>query len=326
MDLRRISLVLLLFILTLLTFSRNIFWKDALHLWSDVMKKSPLKIRPCINLGGAYIHANDLQMAKDTFLRCAELINRKVMEEGVVYYLIAQIEVYLNLAAIYGNQGNIDMAMEFLRKAYDVDPELPKTNYAIAFAYMEKNDLDSAEPYLLKAISIAEDAKAYFLYGELKEKKGLYDEALELYRRAVELDPKNSLYRVRLGYIYKIKNMPESAEIEWQRATGIDPLNVEAYVNLGSLYYENGLIRKAYTYYRKALEIKPDSIEALLGAGNAVDEMGNHPLAIEYYERALQIDPQNPLIYENLAIALKRMGDFGSARDAMNKARELKRR
>ncbi len=295
-------------------------------LWSDVTRKSPLKIRPCLNLGSEYIKRYDFQMAKDTFLRCAELINKKVLEEGVVYYLLAQVELYLNLAVLYGSQGNRDMAMEFLKKAYDANPDSSKVNYAIAYAYMENNDIESAESYLKRAISFQENPKAYFLYGELMEHKDLYDEALKLYKRAVELEPENNLYRVRLGYIYKIKNMPEDAEKEWQKAIRLNPSNVDAYVNLGSLYYEKGLIKKAYSYYIKALEIKPDSVDALIGAGNAVDEMGNHPLAIEYYERALKIDPGNPLIYENLAIVLKRMGDIRASEEAMKKAHKLRKR
>lgn len=269
------------------------------------MRKSPGKIRPYINLAGAYLMRNMLEEALSVLFKTTEVFRDEIMS-GNIYYLRAGLEIYLNFAALYGMKGDINRAMEFLQKAYETMPDSPKVNYALAYGYMEKGDLRSAETYIIQALRLAEDPKAYSLYAELLERQNRPDEAIRAIERAIFLEPENSSYLTRLGYLLRVTGKVEEAEKAWLKARDINPEDPEPYVNLGSLNYEKGRLKTAYVYYRKALELDPNSYEALVGAGNVADELGNPALAKEYYERAMKIAPERKEAYREYKEVLKR--------------------
>ncbi|MCX7794756.1 MAG: tetratricopeptide repeat protein [Thermodesulfovibrionales bacterium] len=304
---KKFILSIVILILTLLTLSRNSVWKDDLILWQDVVRKSPGKIRPYINLAGSYLMRNRLDDALAVLFKTTEVFS-DVIRSGNLYYLKAGLEIYLNFAAIYGMKGDIKRAMEFLQKAYETMPDSPKVNYAFAFGLMERGDLERAEQYLKNAIALAEDPRAYSLFSELCERQGRIDEAIIYIERASYLEPENSNYLTRLGYLLRLKGRLDEAEKAWLKAIRLDKNNADAYVNLGSLMYERGFLKKAYEYYRRALEIDPNSYEALVGAGNVIDELGNYSIAKEMYERAMKIDPQRKEAYIEYQKILKRQG------------------
>jgi|GEM_PF-4349968 len=305
MSVKFVLLLLISLLLITATLLRNSVWKDDLILWQDIIRKSPHKIRPYINLAGTLLMRNRLDEALSVLFKATEVFKKEILS-GNLYYLRAGLEIYLNFAAIYGLKGDINMAMEFLQKALETMPDSPKANYAMAYGLMEKGDLNKAEEYLKVAISLAEDPKAYSLYSELCERQGRFDCAISHLERAIYLEPENTGYLTRLGYLYKTADRPDDAEKAWLRAVSLGSREPEPYVNLGSLNYEKGKLRLAYRYYQRALEIDPSSYEALVGAGNVADELGNLALAKEYYEKAMKIAPDRKEAYIEYEKAIKR--------------------
>nr|2AVP_A Chain A, synthetic consensus TPR protein [Methanothrix harundinacea 6Ac] len=68
-------------------------------------------------------------------------------------------------------------------------------------------------------------AEAWYNLGNAYYKQGDYDEAIEYYQKALELDPRSA----------------------------------EAWYNLGNAYYKQGDYDEAIEYYQKALELDPRS-------------------------------------------------------------------
>ncbi len=305
MSARFFLLLIISLLLIVATLTRNSLWKDDLILWQDIVRKSPHKIRPYINLAGTLLMRQRLDEALSVLFKATEVFKEEILS-GNLYYLRAGLEIYLNFAAIYGLKGDINRAMEFLQKALETMPDSPKANYAMAFGLMEKGQLNKAEEYLEVAISLAEDPKAYSLYSELCERQERFDCAISHLERAVYLEPENTGYLTRLGYLYKTTGRLKDAEKAWLRAVSLGSREPEPYLNLGSLNYERGKLRSAYRYYQKALERDPNSYEALVGAGNVADELGNLALAKEYYQRAIKVAPERKEAYIEYERAIKR--------------------
>jgi Flp pilus assembly protein TadD len=302
----RYTLIILISLLLIIaTLLRNSVWKDDLFLWQDVIKKSPHKIRPYINLAGTLLMRNRLDESLSVLFKATEVFKEEILS-GNLYYLRAGLEIFLNFAAIYGTKGDINRAMEFLQKALETMPDSPKANYAMAYGLMEKGSLKEAEEYLRTALSLAEDPKAYSLYSELCERQKRLDCAIGHLERALYLEPENTSYLTRLGYLYKTAGRLKDAEKAWLRAVSLGSREPEPYINLGSLNYERGKLRSAYRYYQRALEIDPNSYEALVGAGNVIDELGNLALAKEYYEKAMKVAPERKEAYIEYERAIRR--------------------
>jgi tetratricopeptide (TPR) repeat protein len=316
---RKAVAVFLSVLLCGVTAARNQVWREPLSLWTDVVNKSPRKIRPYINLASAYIDGRDFDRALDVLFKTTKVF-KDTLFSGNLYYVSAAVEIYTNFAVMYGAKGDLNMAEEFLLKALETSPTSAKTLYALGYLYIEKGDTRRAESFLQNAVSKGSEAKADFLYADLLEKSGKDREALEHMEKAVWFEPDNANFRNRLGILLRSNGRPDEAEKQWLEASRLAPLFAEPCINLGSLMYERGLVRKAYKHYRRALELAPGSYEALVGAGNAMDEMGNHPMAVETYGRAISADPRRPEAYVNLGIALERAGRKEEAREAYRNA------
>jgi Flp pilus assembly protein TadD len=67
-----------------------------------------------------------------------------------------------------------------------------------------------------------------------------------------------------------------------------------------------------------------ESADRQIDFGLKVAQKGLWQEARFRFERAAQADPQNAAAFNNLAVALEQMGDFAGARQAYEKALELK--
>ena len=65
--------VIIVLVLCICTYQRNMLYRDQLSLWSDTVAKSPLKARPHNNLGHAYALVGDWDRAIEEFRTAAQL-------------------------------------------------------------------------------------------------------------------------------------------------------------------------------------------------------------------------------------------------------------
>ena len=79
---------------------------------------------------------------------------------------------------------------------------------------------------------------------------------------------------------------------EFTKAIEIDPNYAEAYNNRGLAYYYTWEYDLAVADYDKAIEIDPDYADAYNNRGNAYADNGQYDLAIADYDRAIEIDPK----------------------------------
>jgi tetratricopeptide (TPR) repeat protein len=90
-----------------------------------------------------------------------------------------------NLAVAVGEE-HPDQAVQLCRKARDLRPDEPKYGYSLAIYLRQSGDIDGAEEAARDVIRRSPAyVDAYLLLGDIYEKQGKADEAIELYREAV---------------------------------------------------------------------------------------------------------------------------------------------
>ncbi|MGE5345216.1 MAG: tetratricopeptide repeat protein [Acidithiobacillales bacterium] len=82
--------------------------------------------------------------------------------------------------------------------------------------------------------------------------------ALELIRKAVELDPGNGAYLDSLGWAYYQLGDLELAAKNLQEASELDPDDPTIEEHLGDLYERQGEVTKARIHWKRALTLKPE--------------------------------------------------------------------
>jgi tetratricopeptide (TPR) repeat protein len=138
---------------------------------------------------------------------------------------------------------------------------------------MDFTDRNVIESRKIHAMRAAETAAEFFARGVgLEEDAGTQVEAIDNYKKCVELDPTHAA----------------------------------AYINLGTLYYNRHDYVLAERYYRKAIEVDPRYALAYFDLGNVLDETGRLPDAIKAYQSAISLAPTYADAHYNLALALEK--------------------
>lgn len=151
-----------------------------------------------------------------------------------------------------------------------------------------------------------------------------FEQAVELFQRAIALDPdyapayaglsdvNMSLYYD--GWVPPALVMPQ-AEAAGQKALELDPSSAEVHANLAGIreYYWDwpGAERE----YQKALELNPGCSSALVGIGLELVYAGKYNEAIAYRREAMRIDPASPSRILSLGGALRSAHRFEEARE-----------
>ena len=112
-----------------------------------------------------------------------------------------------------------------------------------------------------------------------------------------------------MGNALKEQGKLEEAIESFKRALELKPDYVEAYSNMGNALKEQGKLGEAIQAYKKVPSFKPNNFNAYYNLGNALKEQGKLGEAIEAYRKALSIKPDYAEAYYGLAAILYERGD-----------------
>jgi tetratricopeptide (TPR) repeat protein len=213
----------------------------------------------------------------------------------------------------------------------------PSEEYTSAKLYLQQNDLEKAEEFLVKAMAVEVDNPeipfqlGHHIYG----KDGRWTEMNEVYDRALAIDPNRKILEgstvqemveiSRFGYwsvVYNnaIKVYNSSKELdeqnrkvaileaisEFQTASEIKADESLNYTMLATSYFELGEIDKVNQIRSaelivKAVEINPQDFNANMTAGQIFSRISQPENALQYLQKAVELDPGNTAAIRNLA-------------------------
>ena len=138
------------------------------------------------------------------------------------------------------------------------------------------------------------NARFYFDYGATAEQAGLYGKAADLFKRSIAIDPANAAEAYNyLGYMWTEQNMHlDEAEQMIKRALEIDPNNGAYLDSMGWLYYRKGKYVDAVEQLQRALKnmAKPDTT-VLVHIGDTYSKLNRIAQALEYWQKAMLLAP-----------------------------------
>jgi tetratricopeptide (TPR) repeat protein len=135
---------------------------------------------------------------------------------------------------------------------------------------------------------------AYELYVQasaLDEDPATFDQAEDLYGRAIRLDPSLAIAYTNLGNIRFRRGDEPRAEELYRRAIEVDPHQPEAHYNLGYVMLERGDARGATAYFERALEGDPRFADAHFNLAMAWEQLGERNRARPHWRKYLDLEP-----------------------------------
>jgi protein O-mannosyl-transferase len=173
---------------------------------------------------------------------------------------------------------------------------------------------DEAMALFRRAIEIKPDyLEAHYNLANALDRQGKPDEAISQFEKAIEINPDFAAAHNNLGTALLDQGRLEEASGQYHQAIEKDPAYAEAYNNLGYLLAKQGRSGEAIEAYRKAIELKPDRAEFYNNLGNLLAAQGRTTEAVEQLQKAVEIEPDNAKIHYNLANLRFAQGQWNEA-------------
>lgn len=174
-------------------------------------------------------------------------------------------EKYIYLAFALRRMGRFDEAIKVLQKALEYEADKMSITLEKAATYRYASNFDAAAKEL-KMLANFENVSAEFHYqfGRLQETQGLYDEATDNYKIALELSPNHQKALFHLAYRCDLSGDEEAAIDYYKQIASTSPVYVSALLNLAVLYEDMGEFDKAARCVDKVLKYHPNHQRAIL--------------------------------------------------------------
>ncbi len=119
-------------------------------------------------------------------------------------------------------------------------------------------------------------------------------EVIEVYERAVALDPTSAGALVNLGTVYFHLREWDQAERYYRRALEADPKYALVHFNLGNLFDEKNDRAQAFLHYSLALRLEPDYADAHYNLALLCQASGQVMRALRHWKAYLRLEPSGP--------------------------------
>lgn len=167
------------------------------------------------------------------------------------------------------------------------------------------------------------DAESYFNLGNDYYDKGLYDQAISEYNKALEINPMFGYAWNNEGVaLYKLGRLEEAIAC-YDKALEIDVRFAQPWHNKGLALYTLGKSEEAILCYDNALEINPGYIEAWYYKGLVLGNIGKSQDAAACFEKVLEINPKDADAWYNKGSNLFDLGKLEDAIACLNKALDI---
>ncbi len=155
--------------------------------------------------------------------------------------------------------GNWDKAIEFHEAILRDKPDFALAHYHLGYAYGFKEDHDREIQEYEKAIQLGLKKFDLFYNAGMvyAEYLGDYDKALEVFKQAERIDPKNDEIHYALGLAHWFKEAESGAVAELLRTINLNPRHIEAHALLGEIYLRRGQYDFAKAEWEMVLELDP---------------------------------------------------------------------
>jgi tetratricopeptide (TPR) repeat protein len=181
-------------------------------------------------------------------------------------------EIFNKLGLIAHYKGELEASADYFQKALSINPRYTEASLNLTVTLNDLGRYDEAGDTFSKAAQVVRaDAKAIdpFIIGKLANEHarlgdqyaefGLYDEALEEYRKALALRPNFVDVITKEGIALREKGRLDEAIESFMRAKGVHPKYLPAMVHLGVTYYMKGFLDLARNAWEEAQTVDPEN-------------------------------------------------------------------
>ena len=209
------------------------------------------------------------------------------------------------------------------RQLIELSPETPSFHAELGKVYVEFGDLQSALEPLKRAVDLApEDAGVHYSYGDALQQMGNSADARPHIEFALEAAPEMAAAHVCMGNILRAEGRFDLATGSYAEAIRLREEYPEAHYNMAHVFGDRGMPAKALEHFQIALEQKPGWGLAHRAIAGILLAKGDFEGAIPQFEAAME-DVDSADLRNDLGVAYQRLGEPEKALEHYLAAMEL---
>jgi len=152
-----------------------------------------------------------------------------------------------------------------------------------------------------------DQAKEYSKLGNTLQKAGRINDAISLYKEAINLNPNLAITHNNLGNALYFRNKIEESIYHYEIAINLIPNFSQAYSNLGVALLKKGNNNKAIENFKESIRLRPNIAETYNNLGYSFHLKGELNIAIDHFKKAITLKPDYPTAQNNLKNALRKL-------------------
>jgi tetratricopeptide (TPR) repeat protein len=277
----------------------------------------------------AYFHGKQ-RMEKRTTAAIAEAVNdfNRAIELDPNFAL-----AYVGLADSYQLQIEysglpldemLAKAQASVDRALTLDDRLSEAYTSLGGIENSRTDNEAAEAAFKRSLELNPNyVTAYHWYALLLLELGRRDEALELIKKAAELDPRSPIILQNVGGHYAMVGRFDESLAWYRKSIEVDPEFANGYSWIGEHYSSaEGRLDEAVPWLRKCLSVDPGSSICMLNFGWLFLDLGDLDRSEYWIERSIELMPEG--FFVNIAMQILHLyrGDLPAALEYGRKAFE----
>lgn len=203
-----------------------------------------------------------------------------------------------NLLGLYlrGASRFKEAAREF-QKVVDLTPDNSFGFSNLGLVYLDTLQLPQARDAFQMAVTLRKDSAFYNNLGNVLELEGRFDEAAEVTRKSLEIDPSNYSAWFNLGFclqwgsagLEKAKEAYQKAVEFGEQKLAANPKDARVLADLASVYILLGDKEKGESQLRKALALAPENMMVHRRAASTYQRLGRSKEAVAELQTAMRL-------------------------------------
>jgi tetratricopeptide (TPR) repeat protein len=222
------------------------------------------------------------------------------------------------------DQGQFDKALPLLDEEVKRSPRSAPVRFMLATTAVRARKLDLAAAQYEALAAQGEDSSSVELpWGEVLEISGNAPGAIEHYRKAFTMDPKDSVAAALLGRMLARTGHQAEAIASYRAAIKANPNNVFALNNLAYMLAQTGKdLDEALRMALSAQRLSGDNPDITDTVGFVYLKKGLATSALEVFQNNVRKFPKSSSFHYHLGAALLASGDKAKAKEELRKALE----
>ncbi len=251
------------------------------------------------------------QASEETGLSEAALMSfQKAMDEvgkegGDIDLAIAELEAavtaeptfaeaHYNLGLLYAETQRLELSVEHIQKAREIDPDVFDYTIALAQAYAVNEQYTDAEQLFSEVLARDEEnLTAKNNMAVIALKRGDDERSMEFVREILREDIANVGALNTLGLIYFKRGNLSLSKYVLEKALRIEEKNTDVLNNLGLVFMKEENVPGAVNAFRRAITADENYLESRLNLGAILIGYLDYERADEHFSAAVRIAPHH---------------------------------